>query len=108
MRMPKRQSVSTLCGRHCCADALTRPQTLLRNIMSVSEPCITTCTSSCFRTPIESVRGRYGGGYQVAEWYFPHQHTLCAEQIHVLEKVMSLLSAEDQRIIRTILEQFSP
>ena len=58
--------------------------------------------------PIESVRGRYGGGYQVAEWYFPHQHTLCAEQIHVLEKVMPILSDEDQRIIQTILEQFSP
>ena len=58
--------------------------------------------------PIESVRGRYGGGYQVAEWYFPHQHTLCAEQIHILEKVMPILSDEDQRIIRTILEQFSP
>ena len=30
--------------------------------------------------PIESVRGRYGGGYKVADWYFPQQHTLCAEQ----------------------------
>ena len=58
--------------------------------------------------PIESVRGRYGGGYKVADWYFPQQHTLCAEQIRVLKKVASLVSAEDRRVIRTILEQFAP
>lgn len=58
--------------------------------------------------PIEPVRGRYGGGYKVADWYSPRQHTLCAEQIHVLEKVASLVSAEDRRVIRTILEQFAP
>ena len=58
--------------------------------------------------PIESVRGRYGGGYKVAEWYSPQQHTLCAKQIHVLEKAASLVSDEDRRVIRTILEQFAP
>lgn len=58
--------------------------------------------------PIESVRGRYGGGYKVADWYFPQRRTLCTEQIHVLIKVMSFLSAEDQQIIRSILEQFIP
>lgn len=30
--------------------------------------------------PIESVRGRYGGGYKVADWYFPQQHTLRSEE----------------------------
>ena len=58
--------------------------------------------------PIESVRGRYGGGYKVADWYSPQQHTLCAEQIRVLKIAASLVSAEDRCIIRTILEQFSP
>ena len=55
--------------------------------------------------PIESVRGRYGGGYKVADWYSPQQHTLCAEQMKI---AASLVSAEDRCIIRTILEQFSP
>ena len=58
--------------------------------------------------PIESVRGRYGGGYKVADWYSPQQHTLCAEQIRVLKIAVSLVSAEDRCVIRTILEQFSP
>ena len=58
--------------------------------------------------PIESVRGRYGGGYKVADWYHPQLHTLCAEQIKVLKKAASLVSAEDQLVIRTILEQFAP
>lgn len=34
--------------------------------------------------------------------------TLCAEQIRVLKKVASLVSAEDRCVIRTILEQFAP
>ena len=58
--------------------------------------------------PIESVRGRYGGGYKVADWYSPQQHTLCAEQIRVLKIAASLVSAEDRCVIRTILEQFAP
>jgi len=58
--------------------------------------------------PIESVRERYGDGYKVADWYSPQQHTLCAEQIRVLKKAMSLVSAEDGCVIRTILEQFAP
>lgn len=61
-----------------------------------------------FSHPIESVRGRYGGGYKVADWYHPQLHTLCAEQIKVLKKAASLVSAEDQLVIRTILEQFAP
>ena len=58
--------------------------------------------------PIESVHGRYGGGYKAADWYSPQQHTLCAEQIRVLKIAASIVSAEDRCIIRTILEQFSP
>ena len=54
--------------------------------------------------PIESFRERYGGGYKAADWYSPQQHTLCAKQIHVLEKAASLVSAEDRCVIRTMLE----
>lgn len=58
--------------------------------------------------PIESVRGLYGGGYKVADWYHPQLHMLCGEQIKVLKKAASLVSAEDRLVIRTILEQFAP
>ena len=60
------------------------------------------CMSSCFLTLLN------GGGYKVADWYHPQLHTLCAEQIKVLKKAASLVSAEDQLVIRTILEQFAP
>lgn len=58
--------------------------------------------------PIESVRGRHGGGYKVADWYYPQLHTLCSEQIEVLERAAAFVSLEDRRVIRTILEQFAP
>ena len=36
--------------------------------------------------PIESVRGRYGGGYKVAEWYSPQQHTLLLSKFTFLKR----------------------
>ena len=58
--------------------------------------------------PIESVRGRYGGGYKVADWYSPRLHSLCAKQIQVLRKISCTVSKEDRLVIETILEQFAP
>ena len=58
--------------------------------------------------PIESVRGRYGGGYKVSDWYSPQLRTLCVEQIQVLKKVSFLVSREERLVIGTILEQFAP
>ena len=57
---------------------------------------------------IESVRGRYGGGYKVSDWYSPQLRTLCVEQIQVLKKVSFLVSREERLVIGTILEQFAP
>ncbi len=58
--------------------------------------------------PVESVRGRYGGGYKVLEWYQPHKHSLCLEQLSALRKAEKLLPPEDRRAIRSIIEQFAP
>ena len=58
--------------------------------------------------PIESVRGRYGGGYKVADWYLPRLRTLCIKQIQVLKKISCIVSEEDRLVIETILEQFAP
>lgn len=39
--------------------------------------------------PVESIRGRYGGGFKVLEWYHPHKRTLCLEQLNVLRKAQN-------------------
>lgn len=58
--------------------------------------------------PIEPVRGRYGGGYQLCEWFFPQSRTLCAEEVAMLHKLMSVASADQIKVLNTILTKFSP
>ena len=37
--------------------------------------------------PIETIRGRYGGGVKVSDWYRPTRNILCSEQIALLKKL---------------------
>lgn len=58
--------------------------------------------------PIEPIRGRYGGGYQLCEWFFPQSRTLCAEEVAMLHKLMSVASADQIKVLNAILTKFSP
>lgn len=58
--------------------------------------------------PIESVSGRYGGGYRLCEWFFPQSRTLCAEEVAMLHKLMSVASADQIKVLNAILTKFSP
>ncbi len=61
----------------------------------------------CFY-PIETVRGRYGGGVKVMEWYHPTQRKLNQEQIGLLIRLAKDLDQEDCIIMNSILTQFAP
>lgn len=61
----------------------------------------------CFY-PIETVRGRYGGGVKVMEWYHPTQSKLNQEQIGLLIRLAKDLNQEDCIIMNSILTQFAP
>ena len=41
--------------------------------------------------PIETVRGRYGGGVRVADWYHRDRKTLSPEQVDLLKRLAPAL-----------------
>lgn len=58
--------------------------------------------------PIESIRGRYGGGYKLCDWFFPKRTTLCKEQVTLLKQLALSACQEEARVLCSILTQFSP
>ena len=58
--------------------------------------------------PIETVRGRYGGGVKLADWYHPSKKTLAPEQMALLKKLAPSLEGNDLVIMNSIISQFAP
>lgn len=58
--------------------------------------------------PIETVRGRYGGGVKLSDWYHPTRTTLCPEQVALLKKLAPSLQGDDLAVLNSILTQFAP
>ena len=58
--------------------------------------------------PIETVRGRYGGGVKLADWYQPQRTALCPEQLEALQRIMTTVRPEDRTILSSIIDQFGP
>ena len=58
--------------------------------------------------PIETIRGRYGGGVKVADWYYPSRASLCPEQAALLKKLAPTLNEADLTVLNSIISQFSP
>lgn len=57
--------------------------------------------------PIETVRGRYGGGVKLADWYHPSKRTLSPEQMALLKKLAPSLEGNDLVIMNSIISQFA-
>ena len=58
--------------------------------------------------PIETIRGRYGGGVKVSDWYRPTRSTLCPEQMALLKKLAPSLQGDDLAVMNSIISQFAP
>jgi predicted DNA-binding transcriptional regulator YafY len=58
--------------------------------------------------PIETVRGRYGGGVKVLDWYRPSHKTLSPEQAALLMKLAPGLEGHDLDVMNSIITQFAP
>ena len=58
--------------------------------------------------PLETVRGRYGGGVRVADWYRQGRRHLSYEQAALLDKLASTLQGEERTVMDSILAQFAP
>lgn len=58
--------------------------------------------------PIETVRGRYGGGVKVLDWYHRGKKTLSPEQADLLKRLAPNLKDNDLAIMNSIISQFAP
>lgn len=57
--------------------------------------------------PIETIRGRYGGGVKVMDWYHPMQRKLNHEQMALLIRLAKGLNQEDCIVLNSIITQFA-
>lgn len=58
--------------------------------------------------PIETVRGRYGGGVRIADWFRLERKTLTPKQTALLKKLREQLVGDDRDTLNSILVQFAP
>jgi len=58
--------------------------------------------------PVETVRGRYGGGVKLADWYHPSRSKLAPEQMALLKKLAPSLNGSDLVVMNSIISQFAP
>ena len=56
--------------------------------------------------PIETVRGRYGGGVKVADWYHPHKNILSQEHQTVLAQLLDKADESQWRVLHEMLTAF--
>lgn len=57
--------------------------------------------------PIETVRGRYGGGVKVADGYYVGRKYLKPDQQELLKNLAAELSGKDKEVMDTIFRDFA-
>ncbi|NMA73458.1 MAG: DeoR family transcriptional regulator [Bacteroidales bacterium] len=57
--------------------------------------------------PLETIRGRYGGGVRVMDGFYMNRKYLKPEQKDLLERLSTNLSGEDLSIVNSILKEFA-
>lgn len=58
--------------------------------------------------PLETVRGRYGGGVRVRADYLPYRKTLNKKQVTLLIRLSAQLDGDDLATISSIIFQLAP
>ena len=58
--------------------------------------------------PIQTVRGRYGGGVKLASWFHPNANKLSPRQEELLQRLRPTLVGDDLIVMNGILAQCSP
>ncbi len=57
--------------------------------------------------PLETIRGRYGGGVKVMDGFYMNRKYLKPEQKNLLERLSTSLSGQDLSIMNSILKEFA-
>lgn len=58
--------------------------------------------------PVETVRGRYGGGVCLADWWRSDRKMLTPTQTALLKRLAPTLEGKDAAIMDSIISQFAP
>lgn len=61
---------------------------------------------SCYY-PIQVLRGRYGGGASLPDWFRMESRTLSPKQEALLRRLRQTLDGEDLQVLNSILAQFA-
>ena len=94
LRKERRVTISSLVGALGCSE-----RTIRYDLDALS--------ASGF--PVITIRGRHGGGVELAEWYQPHRSTLCQEQLIARREAMKNTADHQMRTaLGSILDQFGP
>lgn len=93
--------------RVLCRDGHTTVANLA-NSFNVSERTIySDITTLSLDHPIRTVRGRYGGGVELENWFRPQAKTLSPRQEELLHRLKTTLAGNDLIVLNSILVQFS-
>lgn len=57
--------------------------------------------------PIESIRGRYCGGFKVSDWYTANPNAFTPAQMGLLLRLQKSLTGEDSIIMSSIIQRYS-
>ena len=57
--------------------------------------------------PIETVRGRYGGGVKVSDGYYLYHKALAPKQAALLQRLRDQMDGDDLIVLNSILLQFT-
>lgn len=89
----------------------TRRQETISNLASEFEVSVRTIKYDIeeltLAHPIETVRGRYGGGVRVADGYFIGRKYLKPSQQELLKKLAANLTGEDLDVMNSIFTDFA-
>lgn len=61
--------------------------------------------SCCY--PIQTARGRFGGGIYLPDWFQVERRTLSSKQQALLMRVRQTLAGDDLQVMNSILAQFA-
>ena len=61
---------------------------------------------SCYY-PVQVLRGRYGGGVHLPDWFRMESRRLSSKQETLLRKLRKSLNGEDLQVMNSILAQFA-
>lgn len=98
----RRNAIIRILGRDRCTTAAKLASELHVATRTIRKDI----TALSLTVPLLTVRGRYGGGIELADWFHPYAKMLAPEQEELLQRIQPTLAGEDLIVMNSILAQF--